>query len=93
MLSNTIKICDSYKVSKKRFDAIIDHLHLNLPLHPIVKNRTRGSIKREWATHNLLYNLHICRTRTKDVDINYPLKTIELFTYNTIGYICLFLIK
>ena len=44
-----------------------------------VLKRTDKSLIKEWRVHNVLYNLHLFRTHTKDVDLNYPQsKTIEI---------------
>ena len=44
-----------------------------------VLKRTDSSLIKEWYVHNVLYNLHLFRTHTKDVDLNYPQsKTIEI---------------
>ena len=37
-----------------------------------VWKRTLASLKDEWCVHNALYRLHILRSRTADVDLNYP---------------------
>lgn len=39
-----------------------------------VLERSNFSLLLEWASHNLLYDLHIARERTKDVDLEYPQK-------------------
>ena len=44
-----------------------------------VLKRTDSSLIKEWRVHNVLYNLHLFRTHTKDVDLNYPQsKMIEI---------------
>lgn len=82
---NNIQIVNSYEVSKKRFDAIIDRLQRNLPQHKVIVNRSRSSIKKEWTSHNLLYKLGIARSRTRDLDINYPLTFVEEVFYSIVG--------
>ena len=90
---NSIQIQDSYKISKHEFDNIINQIKHDLPEHVVSKNRSTKSLKYEWAVHNLLYNLNIARSHTKDVDFNYPLSTIEKIVYTLFGWICLLLIK
>lgn len=83
-----IQIENSFKVSKSDFEPIINQIKNDLPDHPVSKNRSLKSIKKEWAVHNLLYKLGIARTRTKDLDINYPLKSWESFVYFVFGPCC-----
>ena len=66
---HNIRIPDSYEVSKRGFDAILDSLKLRHPDCEVWK-RSRWSLKAEWATHNALYGLGIARERTKDCDLN-----------------------
>lgn len=55
-----------------------------------VWKRSFCSLKNEWVTHNLLYKLHIYRSRTKDVDLNYPQKWYYRLGYSIIGGIASF---
>ena len=89
---NNIQIIDSYEVSKYRFDFVLERIKNGFPTHPVVLYRTDKSIKKEWAVHNLLYKLGICKARTKHLDINYPLSIAEKITYFLFGRICLMLI-
>ena len=84
--SNNIQIVDSYKCSKYSFNDIINDIKKSNPNHPVTINRSNKSIKKEWATHNFLYNLNIARNRTKDLDINYPLSRIEKIAYGLFGW-------
>lgn len=90
---NNIQIQDSYKISKYEFSNIINQIKKDLPEHIVSKNRSTSSLKREWAVHNLLYNLDIARPQTKDVDFNYPLSTKEEIVYMLFGWICLLIIE
>jgi uncharacterized protein YchJ len=47
--------------------------------------RSYDSMIAEWVTHNRLYRLGIKRNRTKDVDINYPLKWYMELLYRIFG--------
>ena len=87
---NNIHIVDSYMISKREFEP---RLLVIKSLYPScnVWQRKMSSLKREWATHNLLYALHIYRSRTKDVDLNYPCKYEWL--YNIVGAIAWIFIK
>lgn len=89
---NCVKLIDSYLVSKKDFQkqlTMIRNLHPNIPLW----NRSDASIKREWATHNLLYSLGIARERTKDCDLNYEHKWYMKIAYGVVGSVALLIIK
>ena len=91
--ASSIQIQDSYKISKYEFVDIINQIKTDLPEHIVSKNRSTKSLKYEWAVHNLLYNLNIARSHTKDVDFNYPLKTIEKLTYSLFRWMWFILIK
>lgn len=90
---NNIQIQDSYKISKYEFDKIINNIKTDLPEHIVSKNRSNRSLKNEWAIHNLLYNIGIARSHTKDVDFNYPLSIKEEIIYTLFGWIGSILIK
>ena len=49
-----------------------------------VNKRSIKSQVREWAAHNFLYDLGVCRLRTSNVDLNAPAKW-----YAEIGYFIL----
>ena len=67
-----VHIPDSFEVSKNGFDGILDMLAVQYP-NCEVWNRSRRSLKAEWAVHNALYAIGIKRERTGSVDLNYPL--------------------
>lgn len=87
---NNIQIEDSCKIRKKYFATTLERIE-ELHLDTEVWKRSKKSLKREWATHNLLYSFDIHRDRTKDVDLNYPCKWEWL--YNIVGAIALIIIK
>jgi hypothetical protein len=82
---NNIHIDDSYKVSKKNFDAVLDDIEKEHPECLVFQHRKRISMKFEWATHNALYLLGLWKSHTKDVDINWPIKWYVCFLYNVVG--------
>ena len=70
---NNIHIVDSYLISKNEFDSELKKIEdLSIGETDVFKYRTYKSLKKEWDVHNLCYNLHLFRTHTKDVDLNYP---------------------
>ena len=69
----TISICvkDSYKITsireiERRCRAIV--AWESCP--ECLRRRGWRSLAREWMGHNLLYDLHIARERTRDVDLD-----------------------
>lgn len=68
-----VTIYDSYKVRKckmrKELKAIEAETHL---FQTCVFKRSLFSLKMEWICHNFLYNLHVKRSQTKDVDLDNP---------------------
>ena len=87
---NNVHIMGSYNVRKRSIEGAllkIEASHFLL----LVWQRSIKSLKREWATHNLCYSLGIARSRTKDVDLNYPNKWEWL--YNIVGTMALWIIK
>ena len=70
--SNNIHIEDSYQI--KGIFEMLSFLELIQEQAKgstiIFKKRSYGSLICEWRTHNLLYDLHLFRSHTKDVDLN-----------------------
>ena len=89
---DNVHITDSCKVSKRFFESAltgIQERHGSLTIW----TRSHKSLKREWACHNLCYALDIHRDRTKDVDLNFPLKWYVSAAYWVIGAIAMLIIK
>ena len=87
---DNIHIDDSCKISKRYMESALSAIEA---AHPVLSvwRRSPKSLKREWATHNLLYRLGLWKSRTRDVDLNYPNKWEWL--YNITGAIALLFIK
>ena len=81
-----LHIVDSYKISKWNMLKILKN-------RDCVLERSNFSLLLEWASHNLLYDLHIARERTKDVDLEYPQKWYYKVAYFIIGLLALIVIK
>ena len=69
--NDNVEIIDSYKITSLK--------DMNAKLNFIKKqcddiNRSVFSMRNEWRTHNLFYDLHIYRNRTKNVNLNKNLK-------------------
>ena len=93
---DNIKIKDSWEVPKKKFPRILAQIQLKIEVEHLeceVFNRSYFSLEMEWATHNFLYMLHIARSHTKDVDLNYPQKWYEAIFYFVFGIIGWIFIK
>ena len=78
-----IKIVDSYKIHK--IDEMKDILQRTLNLVPsnkTLKERSMISLISEWRAYNLLYELGIAKSRTKDVDFKRNLNFILAIGYS-----------
>lgn len=89
---SNINIKNSCEISKKSFQNIINEMRSKF-VNPVLQNRSDYSLKMEWAVHNFLYNLGIQKSRTKDVDLNYPQNWREKLLYNVLGPIAWLLIR
>lgn len=68
---NNLHIYRSYRYKASQMQSFLEMVHINYP-HSNVWIRDYRSLKAEWMVHNALYRLHILRSRTADVDLNYP---------------------
>lgn len=71
ILENRIKIIDSYMMSEAEFYSALDEIQSLYPEH-IAFKRSRKSMYLEWRAHNLLYRFGIKKSKTADVDLEYP---------------------
>ena len=84
--SNNIHIKDSYKYHKrKQIDTILDAIFRIEDDSPVFANRERWSLASEWRVHTRLYKLGLWKSRTKDVDLNWPIKWYMVVLYNIFG--------
>lgn len=69
---NCVTIYDSYKVKEtKDMERLIQQIRYDYLLNDyIVNKRSMSSLINEWKAHNLLYDLHLFRKHTKDVDLD-----------------------
>lgn len=86
---NNIHIEDSYEVNTKEdMQIVLTDIRANHSLEESdVLKRTDSSLIKEWRVHNVLYNLHLFRTHTKDVDLNYPQSKITEIAYSIAYFI------
>ena len=68
---NCLQISDSYLYSKHDMIPSLDLIKERYPLYAIWQCSMR-SLRAEWMVHNACYRLHILRSHTADVDLNYP---------------------
>lgn len=97
-MNGNIHIENSYKVRKKDFDKTLDGIRetaykeRNESELAVFNNRSRFSMKCEWAVHNFLYSIGLWRERTKDCDIDFPCDKPE-WIYCIIGCLVWIFIK
>lgn len=68
---NNLQICDSYSYSKHDMISSLNLIKERYPIYNIWQ-RSMSSLRAEWIVHNACYRLHILRSHTADVDLNYP---------------------
>ena len=84
---NNIHIEDSYKVNTREdMQMILTDIRAKHSLEESdVLKRTDKSLIKEWRAHNLFYNLHLFRSHTKDVDLNYPQSKITEIVHSIVS--------
>ena len=68
---NCLQIRDSYLYSKHDMIPSLNLIKERYPLYDIWQ-RSMSSLRAEWIVPNACYRLHILRSHTADVDLNYP---------------------
>ena len=68
---NSLQICDSYSYRKHDMISSLNLIKARYP-HSDIWQRSMSSLRAEWIVHNACYRLHILRSHTADVDLNYP---------------------
>ena len=82
--SNNIQLKSSYEVSKDDFErelAVIREQHPDC----LVWNRSIKSLKLEWAAHNAFHALGIFKSKTADVDLDWPQNWLFRIGYAVAG--------
>lgn len=67
----SLQISDSYLYSKRDMVSSLNLIKARYP-HSDIWQRSMRSLRAEWMVHNACYRLHILRSHTADVDLNYP---------------------
>ena len=68
---DSLQICDSYLYSKHDMLTSLNLIKDRYP-HSDIWQRSMSSLRAEWMVHNACYRMHILRSHTTDVDLNYP---------------------
>ena len=80
--SKNIHIIDSFRVKRKRdMEKLLSQVEYASFERGIFYSRDLESWIQEWKAHNVLYNLGICKERTKSVDLNENENKIRKFGY------------
>lgn len=89
---DNIHITDSYKIAKKKFKEYLLNYKNEYPDCKVFK-RGIFILIMEWSTHNFLYKLGLWKSRTKDVDLDYPHKWYIEILYFFTGIVSYIFIK
>lgn len=68
---NNLKIQQSYRYRMAEMRTSLSLIRANFPKSNVWR-RSMRSLRAEWMVHNACYRLHIFRSHTADVDLNYP---------------------
>lgn len=83
---HNINVQDSYRFIKRSdINKILDSIHRFEDDSLVFANRERWSLASEWRVHTRLYKLGLWKSRTKDVDLNWPIKWYMVILYNIFG--------
>ncbi len=82
--SNNIQLKSSFKVKKDVFERKLLAMREEHP-ECLVWNRSIKSLKYEWAAHNAFHALGVFRTKTADVDLDWPQNWLFRIGYAVAG--------
>ena len=84
VLSNRVKIIDSYKITdRSRMQEIIYAIQHKYP--EVQFDRSYNNLIHEWVAHNRLYKWKIKPEKTKDVDLEFKESKLKMFIYTLLG--------
>ena len=85
---NNINIENSYRINiREEMQKVLTYTREMYSIEECdVLKRTDKSLINEWCAHNLFYNLHLFRSHTKDVDLNYPQSKITEIVYSIVSF-------
>lgn len=90
---NRVKLFDSHLVPKDRFEVELNAIRYMHKDCPIWQARSMASMRREWATHNLLYSLGIKLNKTAHCDLEFEQTWYNKLAYGVVGTVALLFIK
>ena len=81
-----IQLKSSFEVKKEDFER---ELLAMREAHPesLVWNRSIKSLKREWAAHNAFHALGVFKSKTADVDLDWPQNWLTRLGYYVVGVV------
>ena len=83
---NSIKIINSYKITKKsEMNAIVKLIRAEALKLGFKYRRSNSSWVTEWRAHNYMYDKGIERARTASVDLNEDESRLKLASYKTMA--------
>ena len=83
---NSIKIINSYKITKKSdMNAIVKLIRAEALKLGFKYRRSNSSWVTEWRAHNYMYDKGIERARTASVDLNEDESRLKLASYKTMA--------
>lgn len=84
VLSNRVKIIDSYKITDRQ--KMREIIYAIQHKHPEIKfNRDYDALVHEWVAHNRMYKWGIRRDKTKDVDLEFEESKKNICLFNILG--------
>lgn len=87
-----VKLFDSCFVHKDKFEIELNVIRYNHQTCRLWK-RSIGSLRREWAAHNLAYSIGIFQGKTESVDLEYEPRWYHNLLYGVVGTVALLFIK
>lgn len=88
IIGNNLQIENSYKIKNRQdMGYILNDIRKVYGNLKILKCRNNKSLIEEWAAHNLLYDMGLFKSHTKDVDLNYPQNKVVYFIYKILSWI------
>ena len=82
--TNNIHLISSFEINKEDFERELIALRERHP-ECLVWNRSIKSLTREWAAHNAFHALGVFRTKTADVDLDWPQGWLMRIGYGVVG--------
>lgn len=86
MTENNLHIRSSYLIRER--DIMLYQIHYMRKQGKCkALERSDKSLVNEWRAHNLLYDLHLFRSHTRDVDLDWPAKWYTEVIYAVLSFL------